>query len=110
MTEKQANEALSKVIEPDLGGDLVSLHMIRDLAVKGDRGTLTIVLTTPACPYKSDLENGVREQLTRAGAKQVVVHFAAEVPPARPVADKVAIPGVKNMIAVASGKGGVGKT
>lgn len=110
MTEQQAMEALGKVMEPDLGGDLVSLHMIRDLAVKGDRVTLRVVLTTPACPYKAEMETNVREQLTRAGAKQVVVHFDAEVPPARPVADKVAIPGVKNTIAVASGKGGVGKT
>ena len=110
MTEQQAMEALGKVAEPDLGSDLVSLKMVKDLAVKGDSVTFTLVLTTPACPYKEDLEKSAREQLKRAGATKVAVHFAAEVPPARLVADKVAIPGVKNMIAVASGKGGVGKT
>lgn len=110
MTEQEALQALGKVTEPDLGSDLVSLKMVRDLAVKGDSVTFTLVLTTPACPYKDDLEKSARQHLTKAGAKKVAVHFDADVPPARMVADKAAIPGVKNMIAVASGKGGVGKT
>lgn len=110
LDEKRVLEVLSNVQDPELHKDLVALNMVKDVAVDGSRVSLTVVLTTPACPLKAEIEKDIHDQLQKAGAGEVKVKFDAIVPQAPGVADKVAIPGVKNMVAVASGKGGVGKT
>jgi ATP-binding protein involved in chromosome partitioning len=110
MNEQAVMQALGGVIDPELGKDLVTLHRIKDVSVKDDKVSVTVRLTTPASPLKSTIEGEVRKSLAAAGAKEVALTWDATVPSARGVEGKAAIPGVKNMIAVASGKGGVGKT
>ena len=110
MNEQAVMTALGGVMDPELGKDLVTLKMIKDVSVKGDKVSLTVVLTTPACPLKATIEKDVLAALAAAGAKEVALSWSAMVPSARGQEGKAAIPGVKNMIAVASGKGGVGKT
>lgn len=111
LTQEKVLEALRTVQEPELHRDLVSLNMVKDLAVDDGRVWLTINLTTPACPLKDTIEKDVRGALAQLdGFKEVTLKWAATVPPARGVQGRAGIAGVKNIIAVASGKGGVGKT
>ncbi len=115
MTSKSANlnesvlNALRTVMDPDLGKDLVSLNMIRDLTI-GPDGTvsLRVVLTTPACPLKAKIESDVRAALAAVdGVKGVQIKMDAEV---RPRKNPNKLEGVSHIIAVSSGKGGVGKS
>ncbi len=103
--------ALSKVIDPDLKKDLVSLGMIKNLSVNGQKVSFTINLTTPACPFKDSLKRAcikaVKENVD-AGA-EVEVDFEARTITRKTTEDNL-LPGVKNIIAIASGKGGVGKS
>ncbi len=99
-------EALKTVIDPELHQDLVSLGMVASVSIEGSRVQVTINLTTPACPLKGHIESDIHAALGRIGADQVTVEFGAQVrgPQKNP------IPGVKNVIAIGSGKGGVGKS
>jgi ATP-binding protein involved in chromosome partitioning len=109
-TEAQVMEALSHVIEPELHKDLVTLNMIRNLQVKNGVVDFTVMLTTPACPLKNQIEDEARAAVMGVpGVKSVKVSFDASVPEDRRLLSKMNI-GVKNAIAVASGKGGVGKS
>lgn len=109
-TEAQVMQALSRVIEPELHKDLVTLNMIRNLHVKDGVVDFTVMLTTPACPLKSQIEDEARAAVMKVpGVKTVKVSFDASVPEDRRLLSKMDI-GVKNAIAVASGKGGVGKS
>ncbi|MBI4466335.1 MAG: Mrp/NBP35 family ATP-binding protein, partial [Acidobacteria bacterium] len=111
LTQEAVLDALRTVQEPELHRDLVSLNMVKDLAVDDGRVWLTINLTTPACPLKDTIERDVRAALGRLeGFREVTIKWDATVPQGRGVAGRGTIPGVKNIIAVASGKGGVGKT
>ena len=111
ITQSSVLEALSKVMDPELGKDLVTLNMIKDIRIDGAKITFRLVLTTPACPLRKELtENSKNAVLALPGVKEVVVERTAEVPSARKLQDKEPIPNVKNTIAVASGKGGVGKS
>lgn len=111
ITQASVLEALSKVMDPELGKDLVTLNMIKDIRIDGAKITFRLVLTTPACPLRKELtENSKNAVLAVPGVKEVVVERTAEVPSARKLPDKEPIPNVKNTIAVASGKGGVGKS
>ncbi|MBP8292429.1 MAG: Mrp/NBP35 family ATP-binding protein [Caldilineaceae bacterium] len=102
--------ALSKVQEPELHNDLVSLNMIRDLTISGGDVGFTIVLTTPACPLRGQIEREASEAVQAIpGVEQVAVRFTADVRTDMRIIGKLNIP-VKNIIAVASGKGGVGKS
>jgi ATP-binding protein involved in chromosome partitioning len=102
--------ALSKVQEPELHKDLVTLNMIQDLVIKGAVVGFTILLTTPACPLKSSIENAAREAvLAVPGVKVVNIKMDANVPSDGRLRGLMQIP-VRNAIAVASGKGGVGKS
>ena len=104
-------EALHNVQEPELGKDIVTLHMVKDVAVSGDVVSLSFVLTTPACPYIGEIETAIRQELLKLqGVREVKIKMEASVPKSRDMQGRTAIPGVKNIIAVASGKGGVGKT
>jgi ATP-binding protein involved in chromosome partitioning len=109
-TKGQVMEALSHVIEPELHKDLVTLNMIRNLQVKDGSVDFTVMLTTPACPLKNQIEDEARAAvMTVPGVGTVNVSFDASVPEDRRLLSKMDI-GVKNAIAVASGKGGVGKS
>jgi ATP-binding protein involved in chromosome partitioning len=109
-TKEDILKALATVQEPDLKQDLVTLNMIKDVVVEGDQVSFTVILTTPACPLKELIRksciDAVHEQVSPE--LKVVVNLTAEVSTGRfgaPV-----LPGVKNIIAIASGKGGVGKS
>src|SRR5262245_39612540 len=103
-------EALRKVMDPELRRDLVSLGMVKAVAVEGDAVRLKVELTTPACPLKATIENDVRAALQAAGFKKVEVAWGAQVRGAPGVAQSQLTPGVKNIILVGAGKGGVGKS
>ncbi len=111
MTEAEILKALSNVQEPDLGKDLVTLNMIKDIAIDGNIVSFTLVLTTPACPMKdmmrSACENAIKILVNKEAVVQV--NFTANTSSNRKDAQKE-LKGVKNIIAVVSGKGGVGKS
>ncbi len=109
ITEQQVLGALSRVQEPELHRDLVTLKMVKDIRIQGDRVDFTIVLTTPACPLRTQIEDEARAAVAVLGARQVNIKWDANVPSDRRISGKLNIP-VKSTIAVASGKGGVGKT
>lgn len=111
MTQEQVLQALSQVQEPDLGKDLVTLNMVKDIVIDGNKVSFTVVLTTPACPLK-DMIRGACENAVKILVDKnadVTVNFTANVNSNRKDS-KAALPGVKNIIAVGSGKGGVGKS
>ncbi len=102
--------ALSHVQEPELHRDLVSLNMIQDLQISGSNVGLTVMLTTPACPLKGQIESEVRNAVMQVpGVQQVNVRFDANVRADNRISGRLNLP-IRNIIAVASGKGGVGKT
>ncbi len=111
MKEAEILQALSNVQEPDLGKDLVTLNMIKDIAIDGNKVSFTIILTTPACPMKDMMakasENAVKLFVNKEA--QVTVNFTSNTTSLR-TDGKQLLAGVKNIIAVVSGKGGVGKS
>jgi len=111
MTEADILKALSNVQEPDLGKDLVTLNMVKDIVINGNDVSFTIVLTTPACPMKDMMRNASENAVKLLVNKQanVKVNFTANTSTNRKDGDQV-LSGVKNIIAVVSGKGGVGKS
>ncbi len=111
ITVEQVYDALRNVEEPDLKKDLVTLNMIRDVQVAGKKVSFTVVLTTPACPLKALIERACINAIIHFvdNEADVTVNMTADVT-SRRGADGNLLPGVKNIIAVASGKGGVGKS
>ncbi len=111
MTSEDILKALSNVQEPDLGKDLVTLNMVKDITIDGNQVSFTIVLTTPACPMKDMMrmasENAVKLLVNKDAA--ITINFTANTSSNRKDA-KTILSGVKNIIAVVSGKGGVGKS
>ena len=101
--------ALATVQDPDLHQDLVALNMVRDLVIDGDTARFKLVLTTGACPVKQQLEDACRAAaLTVPGVVRAVIEVSAEVP--RGPNGEDVLPGVRAVIGVGSGKGGVGKS
>ncbi|MGH7734198.1 MAG: iron-sulfur cluster assembly protein, partial [Gemmatimonadales bacterium] len=107
ITEAAVMDALRHVQEPELGGDLVTRNMVRDLRIEGTAVAFQIELTTPACPLKDEIETDIRSKLEPLGAQTIDVTWNAMVRRAAPTAVAQLVPGVKNVLAVASGKGGV---
>ena len=104
-------KALRKVADPELGRNIVELNMVRDLKVVGDVVHFTLNLTTPACPLRSQMERDAKNAAASVkGVSRVEMKTTAEVATTRATQESEALPGVKNIIAVASGKGGVGKS
>jgi ATP-binding protein involved in chromosome partitioning len=112
VTESAVLEALSVVQDPDLHRDIVSLGFVKNLKIDGGRVAFTIELTTPACPVKEQMQAQARAAVEAvAGVHEVQVEMTASVRSAiTPDAGRAAIPGIRNIIAVGAGKGGVGKT
>ncbi len=104
-------QALSTVQDPELGRDLVSLGMVGEILATPDKVKVQVILTTPACPLKgtirTDVENAILQKIPGA---EVAVEFGSRVRAARVAGQGDLLPGVKNIILVASGKGGVGKS
>lgn len=111
MKEEDILKALSTVIEPDLGRDLVTLNMVKDVAIDGNKVSFTVVLTTPACPLKDLIKNNCHDAIHNQVSKdaEINIKFTANTMSNRRD-NKNLLPGVKNVIAVVSGKGGVGKS
>jgi ATP-binding protein involved in chromosome partitioning len=111
ITKEDVLRALSEVQEPDLGKDLVTLNMIEDIRIDGLVISFTVILTTPACPLKEMIEkacvNAIRMLVNRDA--QVTVNMTSRVMSNRKD-NRAVLPGVKNIIVVGSGKGGVGKS
>lgn len=108
---EQVMAALSKVIEPELHTDIVSLDMVRNLEIHGDTAKFTIVLTTPACPLKDVFLTRCNDAVIGKvpGINRLEISWDAQVPTDGRVQGRLSVP-MKSLIAVASGKGGVGKS
>jgi len=110
ISEKQILEALSSIIDPDFRKDIVSLGFVKDVVIEGGRVSFTIELTTPACPVKEEFRRQASEAVgVLDGVSDVQVNMTSNVKTNAHPGSK-ALPGIKNIIAVASGKGGVGKS
>ncbi len=112
LNDTAITEALRNVQDPELHRDIVSLDMIREIHVDGSQVALKIDLTTPACPLKDQIGADVESRVKELGATAVSIEWGASVRRATPGTQQQEnlVPGVKNIIAVASGKGGVGKS
>ncbi len=109
--EEKAMEALRTVEDPDLHRDIVALQMVKDLVVEGGKASFTVELTTPACPLKEQIQRECEEAVGAIeGINEVAVTMSARVRQGGVGEGRAAIPGVRNIIAVGSGKGGVGKS
>lgn len=110
VTEAEVLDALRKVIDPDLRTDIVTLKFVQNVKIDGDHIAFDVELTTPACPVKEELEAQCREVVSALeGVETVEINMRAQVR-TRPGEGQSLIPGVKQVIAIASGKGGVGKS
>lgn len=109
-TQQQVLNALLTVQEPDFKKDLVTLNMIRDIVIAEGEISFTLVLTTPACPFKDKMEQDCVEAIHKLLSPDLKVAIKTEANVLSARMDKLVLPGVKNIIAVVSGKGGVGKS
>ena len=110
VTVDQVLTSLRTVVDPELHKDIVSMGMIKDLAIAEGKVSFNLELTTPACPFNSDIEQDVRTAISNIGVENLDLKVTARVMEGRAISMDELIPEVKNIIAVASGKGGVGKT
>lgn len=111
ITTEQVINALRYVDDPDLKKDLITLNMVKDIEVNGNQVSFTVVLTTPACPMKDMIHNACMNAIKHYVNKDAVVkiNMTAQVT-SKKEKDETTLKDVKNIIAVASGKGGVGKS
>ena len=114
VTQDQIMNQLRKVNDPELHKDLVTLNMVRKVVVDGEQVSVTVELTTPACPMKDTIQRDVTEAVRALGdeVSDVVVEFTANVAasPQQKASEDNPLPNVKHIIAVGAGKGGVGKS
>jgi len=108
LTETDILNALSNIIDPDFNKDIVTLGFVKNITINGGIVAFTIELTTPACPIKEEFRRQADEAVsTLPGVSEINITMSSKMTPSR---SKEAIAGVANIIAVASGKGGVGKS
>ncbi len=109
VTREQVFDGLRRVQDPELHKDLVTLNMLKDVAISDGRVRVGVELTTPACPLKDTIQKDVERELNRIeGVREVTIDWTAQVrATAKPHSQ---LPGVKNIVAVGAGKGGVGKS
>ncbi|MEN6372347.1 MAG: iron-sulfur cluster carrier protein ApbC [Armatimonadota bacterium] len=111
VTDRDVIDALRKVNDPELGQSLVDLGMIQDVHVEGGKVSFTVMLTTPACPLRSQIKDAAKDAVAVVpGVESVEVKLDSKVKSMPGAKEDEVLPGVKNIIAVASGKGGVGKS
>jgi ATP-binding protein involved in chromosome partitioning len=110
-TEKQVLDALRVVQDPDLHRDIVSLGFVKDLRIAGGEVSFSIVLTTPACPVKDELQKQAEDAVRRLpDVSKVSVEMKSEVRATLDPGGQFVLPGVRNIVPIGSGKGGVGKS
>lgn len=110
LTEKDIIKALSTVEDPDLKKDLVTLNMIKDVMVAPDKISFTVVLTTPACPLKEKIRQDCEDAVEAVAGKDIAIDITITSSVTTSRNNAPLLPGVKNIVAIASGKGGVGKS
>ncbi len=111
VTETAVLTALKAVKDPDLHRDIVALGFVKNLAIDGGKVSFTIELTTPACPVRDQMRDQARAAVSAiAGVTEIDVKMSAQVRAAVADFSRSGVPGIKNIVAVGAGKGGVGKT
>lgn len=110
ITEEAVQQSLSVINDPDLQRDIVSLGFVKNIQITGTNVAVVIELTTPACPVKDQMKEEVEQALRKLGAEKVHVEMTSRVTSPNAARRSSILPEVKNTIAVASGKGGVGKS
>jgi ATP-binding protein involved in chromosome partitioning len=109
ITIEEVLSALDKVEEPELHDSLVKLHMVQNINIEGDLVSFDLILTTPACPLKKQIEASARQAVMDMGVRDVIINMKSIVPRDVRIKDNENI-GISNILAIASGKGGVGKS
>lgn len=110
ITEQEILNTLKHVQDPDLNQNIVDLGFVRNIKIESNSVELEVCLTTPLCPVKDDLKSQVEERIQQLGVGKVTAHMTSEVRKAKSVNERREIKGVKNIVVIGSGKGGVGKS
>ena len=111
ISEEAILDALRPIVDPDFNKSIVDLGFVKNIRIEGGDVSFDIELTTPACPVKAEFERAARERVAALeGVGEVSVNMTAQARTSMPNANEEVLPGVRNTIAVASGKGGVGKS
>ena len=109
---ERVRERLRTVMEPELHRDIITLDMVKDLHVEDGTAHMRVVLTTPACPLKDRIKRDIEAAVVGRveGVNAIAVEWDSNVTSQRGIPGRQAVPGVRNVVAISAGKGGVGKT
>src|ERR671935_873602 len=109
VTVDQVLSSLKNVVDPELHKDIVSMGMVKDLTIDNGKVSFNLELTTPACPFNSDIEQDVRNAIANLGVNELDLKVTARVMEGRAISMDELLPGVKNIMAVGGGEGGGGE-